>query len=292
MAVEERDPHTGFQTTGHEWNGIKELNTPVPKPVYFFLLVTFLFSVGYWFLMPAWPTGANYTKGLLGSDDRRLVSQSVEQAASDRAVWAERVGREPYAVVLSDAKLMEIVRKSGRTLFGDNCAVCHGTEAKGGQGYPSLIAGTALWGRTPEALAETIRVGINSGHAQSRQSQMLAFGRDGMLPRAEIDKLNAYVRSLSDPAAPGTTPEAIAAGKALFATNCASCHGDDGKGKTDLGAPDLSDQVWIYGGTAQAILNSIWDGRQGHMPAWEGRLSPIERKILALYVADLGRAGK
>lgn len=290
MAVEERDPHTGFLTTGHEWNGIKELNTPVPRPVYFFLIVTFLFAVGYWLLMPAWPGLSGYTRGLLGADDRRNIDASVQQAVLSRADWTKRIESESYAQIQADARLMDVVRQSGRTLFGDNCAVCHGTDAKGGKGYPDLTVTATLFGRTPDALAETIRVGINSGHAEGRQSQMLAFGRDGMLQRAEIDKLTAYVGSLSSPAA--EKPEAVAAGKALFATNCASCHGDDGKGNQELGAPDLTDSTWIYGGDAQSILTSIWDGRQGHMPNWDGRLSPVERKILTLYVADLERARK
>jgi cytochrome c oxidase cbb3-type subunit 3 len=292
VAVEERDPYTGFQTTGHEWNGIKELNTPVPRAVYVFLVAAFLFAVAYWFLMPAWPTGGGYTKGLLGRDDRAAVMQSVQQAELGRQAWTQRIETENSAQILADPKLMEFVRSSGRTLFGDNCAVCHGADGKGGTGYPSLVNGTALWGRTPEALAETIRVGINSGHPESRQSQMLAFGRDGMLQRPDIDKLSAFVRSLSNPSFNGATQDMIAAGRDLFAKNCASCHGEDGKGKADLGAPDLTDASWIYGGEAQSILTSIWDGRQGHMPNWDGRLSPIDRKILALYVADLGKGAK
>jgi len=285
MAVEEQDPHTGFTTTGHEWNGIKELNTPVPRPVYFFLIATFIFSVGYWLLMPAWPTGTDHTKGLLGIDDRGKLAESLKQAALDRAAWTQRIAAEPAAQVQADARLMTIVHQTGHTLFGDNCAVCHGTDAKGGKGFPDLTTSSWLWGGDPATIAETIRVGINSEHPQSRVAQMLAFGRDGMLPRAEIDKVVAYVQSLSGQ--PGVAAATAEAGKAVFATACASCHGDDGKGKTELGAPDLTDKSWIYGGDAQSILATIWDGRQGHMPSWEGRLSEVDRKILALYLADL-----
>ena len=119
---------------------------------------------------------------------------------------------------------------------------------------------------------------------------MMAFGRDQLLKKDEVDNVVAYVRSLSDPAVAKEVPAAkIAAGKAVFAANCVTCHGDDAKGKADLGGPDLTDRVWIYGGDADSISNTVWGGRQGQMPSWEGRLSPLDRKILALYLFDLRR---
>ena len=107
MAVEERDPYTGYMTTGHEWNGIKELNTPVPRPVYFFLIVTALFSVVYWVLMPAWPLGVTYTKGLLGIDQRNIVTESLKQAALERGVWTKRIEAESFKEIQADPRLME-----------------------------------------------------------------------------------------------------------------------------------------------------------------------------------------
>jgi cytochrome c oxidase cbb3-type subunit III len=290
MAVEERDPHSGYLTTGHEWNGIKELNTPVPRAVYFFLIVTALFAVGYWILMPTWPLGVTYTKGLLGIDQRAIVAESLKEASLDRAALVDRIASADDAAVQGDPQLMAFVRHTGRTLFGDNCAACHGRNAQGGKGFPILTTASWLWGGDPATIAETIRVGINSAHPDSRVSQMLAFGRDGMLPRADIDKVVAYVRSLS--AAADAPAEPVADGQAVFAANCASCHGDTGKGKADVGAPDLTDKSWIYGGDLQSIFDSIWSGRQGHMPTWEARLSAVDRKILALYLVDLRGAGQ
>ena len=132
MAVEERDPHSGYMTTGHEWNGIKELNTPVPRPVYFFLIATALFCVVYWVLYPAWPLGVTYTKGLLGIDQRTTVSESLAQAALERSSWSKRIEAEGFKQIQADPRLMENVRQTGRTLFGDNCAPCHGSNAQGG----------------------------------------------------------------------------------------------------------------------------------------------------------------
>ena len=168
MAVDERDPHTGYMTTGHEWNGIKELNTPVPRAVYFFLIVTALFAFVYWVLMPAWPLGLTYTKGLLGIDQRTTVTESLKQAAL-RTRGLDAADRERRAIrpIQADPSLMTIVRQTGRTLFGDNCAACHGFNAKGGKGFPNLTTASWLWGGDPETIAETIRVGINSTHPKT-----------------------------------------------------------------------------------------------------------------------------
>lgn len=288
MAVTERDPHTGYLTTGHEWNGIKELNTPVPRAVYFFLIATALFSLGYWILFPAFPLGSTYTKGLLGVDQRATVNESLQRASLNRKGWTKQIETQDYQTIQADPALMAIVRQTGRTLFGDNCAACHGLHAKGGKGFPNLTTESWLWGGDPEAIAETIRVGINSGHPNSRVAQMLAFGRDNILPRADVENVVSYVQSLSDSAAANQIPqEQLDSGKTIFAANCASCHGEDGKGKSDLGAPDLTDRNWIYGGDPQSIFTTVWHGRQGQMPAWENRLGPLERKILALYLVDL-----
>lgn len=292
MSVEERDPHTGYLTTGHEWNGIKELNSPVPRAVYFFLIITGLFALGYWILMPAWPLGSTYTKGVLGVDQRQIVSDAIKEAALDRATWTSQIEQKSFVDIQADPALMVVVRDTGHRLFGDNCAACHGADAKGNKGFPNLTTSSWLWGGTPENIAETIRVGINSTHAQSRVSQMLAFGRDGMLQRPDIDKVVAYVRSLSDAGLTSDKAMAdkIAGGATVFANNCASCHGPDGKGNPAAGIPNLTDPYWIYGGDEQSIFNTVWGGKQGHMPTWEGRLSEVDRKILTLYLVDLRAA--
>jgi cytochrome c oxidase cbb3-type subunit 3 len=287
MALE-RDPKTGWLTTGHEWNGLTELNTPVPRLVSLFLALAVLFSVGYWVLMPAWPVGTTYTKGLLGLDDRIELTKSVKQATTDRATWTDQIATRSFTEIEAEPRLMTAVRQTGRTLFGDNCAVCHGRDARGGKGFPELRTASWLWGGSPEAIAETIRVGINSAHPESRNSQMPAFGRDQILPRTDIENVVAYVLSLGEPREKPVAGNAEA-GKAVFAANCAVCHGPDAKGKSDVGAPNLTDRFWMYEGDETSIYNTIWGGRQGHMPTWESRLSPVDRTILALYLVDLGK---
>jgi cytochrome c oxidase cbb3-type subunit 3 len=274
-------------TTGHEWNGITELNTRVPRAVYFFLIATALFAIGYWVLMPAFPLGTTYTKGTLGVDQRKTVAESIEAAALDRAVWETRIAKEDFAQIQADPQLMAVVRQTGHTLFGDNCAACHGRDAKGGKGFPNLTTDSWLWGGTPDKIAETIRVGINSTNPDSRTAQMLAFGKEGMLPRGDIENVVAYVRSLSSK--PDAPMEQLAAGQEVFAKNCASCHGEKATGNPDVGAPNLTDPFWIYGGDPATVFDTVWGGRQGHMPTWDGRLTEVDRKILALYLVDLRR---
>jgi cytochrome c oxidase cbb3-type subunit 3 len=288
VAVEERDPHTGYLTTGHEWNGITELNTPVPRAVYFFLITTALFAIVYWVLMPAWPLGVSYTKGLLGLDQRESVSRSLQQAALDRGVWTKRVEAESFDTIRADPALMKVVTEAGRTLFGDNCAACHGRNGQGGKGFPNLTTSAWLWGGDADKILQTISVGVNSAHPDTRSSQMPSFGRDQVLKRADIENVVAFVRSLSGlPKAQGETRETIEAGRAVFAANCASCHGEKGLGSQDLGAPNLTDRVWIYGSDPETVYTTVWGGRQGHMPNWDGRLTPLDRKILTLYLLSL-----
>lgn len=288
MGHEKHDPVTGRMTTGHEWNGIEELDTPVPRVVLFFLAATTLFAIGYWLLMPAWPLGWTYTRGLLGIDQREVVERQVEQAAAARAAWTDRVAALGFDEIAADDTLMRDVRETGHTLFADNCAVCHGVNGTGGPGFPDLTAGAWLWGGDPATIAETIRVGINSTNEDTRVSQMMAFGRDGILTSDQVRNVVAYVRSLSGPAEADHADAArIDAGREVFAANCVACHGDDARGKRDLGAPDLTDGHWIYGGSSQAIYSTVYSGRQGHMPHWGARLSPVDVKILALYVGGL-----
>jgi cytochrome c oxidase cbb3-type subunit 3 len=290
MGVIERDPYTGHGTTGHEWNGIKELNTSVPWPIWAFMIAAVAFSVVWWILMPAWPIGTTYTKGLLGADVRQNVAASLEAAAEQRAVWTQRIEQEDFAAIQADDALMKDVRETGHALFGDNCAACHGTDAGGGPGFPNLRDHAWLWGKTPAAVFKTIQVGVNSPHPDSRVSQMAAWGRDGILDREAILNVVAYVYSLSHPGAEaGASEETLAAGRKVFVTNCAACHGENAKGNVELGAPDLTDDFWLYGGDQQSIYETVYDGRQGQMPTWEKRLTDTERKILTLYVLDLSR---
>jgi cytochrome c oxidase cbb3-type subunit 3 len=285
MAVNERDPLTGHETTGHEWDGIKELNTRVPRAIWWAIGITHVWALIIWILMPAWPMINTYTKGLLGVDQRDRVEEEVRALRLSRQDWVEAIEQQGFDEVRNDPRLMDIVYKTGPVLFADNCSGCHGAEAQGGPGYPSLTDLEWLWGDDDETIMETLRVGINAPHPETRVSQMLAFGRDGILTRDEIRTVADYVMSLSGSSE--VDPVRLAEGAGIFADNCASCHGEDARGLREMGAPDLTDDSWLYGGDGDAIFHTVHDGRQGWMPAWEDRMSLADRKILTIYLREL-----
>ena len=288
MPLGARDPHTGWPTTGHEWNGILELNTPVPRPVWVSLTLAAAFAVVYWVLMPAWPLVTTYTRGILGSDQRVEVRESIQAADVDERAWIARVLAEPAAAVAGDPVLMSSVRQTGATLFADNCSACHGRDGSGGTGFPRLADRIWQWGGTPADIEETLRVGVNALHPETRIGLMQAFGMDGILDRETTLSLVAHVRSLSGLEDTGhRSTEAVELAATAFAENCATCHGDDGRGLRELGAPDLTDGYWLYGSDPGTVFETVWNGRQGWMPSWEGRLSEAERKILTVYVLEL-----
>lgn len=287
MSVKERDPLTGHQITGHEWNGIKELNTRVPRVVWFFIAVTHVWAVFYWILMPAWPIGESATPGLLGLDQQEMVREDLEAAQLARADWKNAIATLPFDEIRADPDLMAHVARSGPALYGDNCAMCHGTEGAGARGFPSLVDDAWLWGGEAETIADILRVGINAEHPQTRNALMLAYGANNLLNDDQIKAVVAYVQSLSGGAS--DAPEAqLSEGETIYAAQCVACHGAEGLGIQAVGAPNLVDDHWIYGGDDASMFETIYAGRQGWMPHWEDRLTLAQRKMLALYVQDLG----
>ena len=285
MSVEERDPLTGHKTTGHEWNGITELNTRVPRAVWWAIGITHVWALIIWILLPSWPLITTYTKGLLGVDQRELVQGEIQAGQRYRAYWEANLAAASLDDIRGEQALMDVVAASAPTLWGDNCAACHGMLGVGGPGFPNLTDDAWLWGGSDEAVLESIRVGINATHPETRVSEMLAFGQLDVLTRDQIRAVAAYVQSLSGLADP--EPGVRAEGQTIFEVNCTSCHGEDATGMNEVGAPNLTDEFWIYGGSDEAIFASIHDGRRGWMPAWEGRLSEAQNKILALYLLDI-----
>ena len=289
----EIDHLSGVETTGHEWDGLKELNNPLPRWWLWTFYVTIIWAIGYWVLFPAWPLLTNeedpskeYTAGILGHSNRAeglaayeaLIAKRMEQGAGLQDATVEDI--------LGDDKLRQFAVAQGAAAFGDNCSACHGTGAAGTTDYPNLVDDDWLWGGTIDAIHETLRFGIRSGHDEERSGEMTAFGRDEILEKEEIETLADYVLSIS-----GQQPKEgadLEAGKVLFEENCTACHGEDAKGLQDLGAPNLTDAIWLYGGDRETIYETIYNGRRGVMPAWETRLDPVTVKSLAVYVHTRG----
>lgn len=281
----EVDNVSGTETTGHEWDGIKELNTPLPRWWLTVFYACIAFAVGYWVLMPAWPTLHGYTHGLLNYSQRREVMAEVHQLQTQRQAEAADLSKVSMTAIVANPKLLQFALAEGRSVFGDNCAPCHGSGAQGARGYPNLNDDDWLWGGTLADIQHTITVGVRSTSPDTRQSQMPAFGRDAILKPAQINDLTEYVVHLSGREADAA---AVARAKPLFETNCAACHGPDGKGNRMFGAPNLTDQVWLYGPKRADIHDQIVNGHGGVMPTWAGRLSPETIKSLAVYVHSLG----
>lgn len=281
----EIDDHSGVETTGHEWDGIKELNTPLPRWWLWVWYACILFSIGYWIAYPAWPGLHGYTKGLLGYSQRQTVSDDIKTARAAQTKFVSAVQNTALADIQKNPELLTFALAGGRIAFLNNCAACHGRNATGSVGFPNLQADRWLWGGKLEDIYKTIKVGIRSTSPDTRQNQMPHFGTDKILTPDQIGDAAQFVLSLS-----GRSDDAAAVtrGKQLFADNCAACHGPEGKGNTELGAPNLSTKIWLYGGRKEDITHSIEIGHGGVMPTWEGRLDDATIKELALYVHSLG----
>ena len=281
------DPVTGTTTTGHVWDGIRELNTPLPRWWLWLFYATILWSVGYWIVYPSWPLLSSYTTGAFRWQSRNAVLSDLEGLKAQRGPLADKLAAASLQEIASDPLLNDFARAQGRPAFAENCAPCHGAGGGGGRGYANLNDDDWIWGGSLEEIAQTIRHGIRSADADSRQgAAMPAFGRDGILKRADVDNVADYVRSLAG--LPVAANANLAAGKKVFADNCVVCHGDAGKGKRELGAPNLSDAIWLYGADKAAIAEGVWNGRGGVMPAWAGRLDDATIKALAIYVHSFG----
>ena len=282
----EIDHATGKSTTGHQWDGIKELNTPLPRWWLLTFYATIIWAIGYWIVYPAWPLITSYTPGLLNYSTRASVRVELANLETIRGEKMVKLAATPLAEIEKDPALLALARARGRAAFGDNCVPCHGTGGAGAKGYPNLNDDDWIWGGKLEQIEKTIQFGARSGNPQAHEGQMLAFGKDGILKPAEIATVANYVRSLS-----GLSTSLgfdAAAGKKIFADNCASCHGEAGKGNQEMGAPNLTDKIWLFGSDEATLIETISNGRAGVMPAWAGRLDPATIKALAVYVHSLG----
>ncbi|TNE42097.1 MAG: cytochrome-c oxidase, cbb3-type subunit III [Alphaproteobacteria bacterium] len=284
------DEISGVETTGHSWDGIEELNTPLPKWWVWTLMATVVWSLGYVVLMPAIPfpggDGWSYTKGLLGYSQREIVTRQVEANEAALDVYRDQIAALPIEDVQNNDELFQVALASGRSLFGDNCAPCHGSGAQGAVGFPNLNDDDWLWGGTLEDIQVTITHGIRwEADDETRINDMPAFIKDELLSSEEARAVVEFVLQLSEQ----DHDAALAAeGETIFADQCAMCHGEGGEGVAMMGAPNLTDAIWLFGGDRETIMESVALGRRGQMPAWAGRLSEGDIKELAIYVHSLG----
>lgn len=280
------DQPTGTETVGHEWDGIEELNTPLPRWWLWSFYATIVWGLAYTIVYPAWPLVSQATAGVLGWSSRGQLEQQLAVEQAKRAPVVQAITATPIEQFEGNPELMKAAVEGGGAAFRQNCVQCHGSGAAGSKGYPNLNDDEWLWGGDIKAIQYSIEHGVrNPGHDQTRMSQMPAFGRDGLLQPAEIDDVTTYVRTISRQRPADASAKR---GRALFQTNCAACHGADAKGNREFGAPDLTDAIWLYGGDEESVRKSIHDARFGVMPRWGEKLDPATIKMLAAYVHSLG----
>jgi len=284
------DEATGQYTTGHSWDGIEELNTPMPRWWLGIFYASIIIGVIYAILMPAIPLVDGYTKGLLGKSDRTAVANEMAALKESRSEFAGRIADANLETIQADPDLFRFAMAAGESAFGDNCATCHGAGGQGFKGYPNLNDDVWLWGGTFEEIRHTLEVGIRAAHEETRTNLMSGYGKDGFLTRADINDVVDYILSLQahEDEEHKVSLEAAARGREHFEVNCVSCHGQNAQGDQSQGAPNLVDREWLYGGTPEEIFETIWSGRQGVMPNWNERLDPATITALAVYVHGLG----
>lgn len=277
----EIDKISGVETTGHEWDGLKELNNPLPRWWVWVWLVTIVYSIWYVVVYPMWPT-------IGGSKDYtqyKELAQSQGEILARQKAYLDRFKGATLHDIMQDPELYAFALAGGKAAFKENCATCHGTGAEGNLGYPNLNDDDWLWGGSLEAIHTTITGGVRDTlHSDdTRQSQMPAFGKDGILQREDISTLADFVHNLHK-----GEMDKKSKGYKLFQENCASCHGETGHGGRLVGAPNLADNIWLYGGTREEIFQSIYNPHAGMMPSWKKRLDKNTIKQLTVYVHQLG----
>lgn len=281
----EIDELTGQETTGHEWDGIKELNSPLPRWWLWTFYICIVWAVAYWVAMPAIPLVSGYTKGVLGYSQRDKVQEQISEAFAAQGSYRTRIEEASLAEIQDVPELFEFAMAGGKSAFAVNCSQCHGAGGAGAPGFPNLNDDAWIWGGSVDQIYETIRVGIRSGHDDTRFNEMPAFLKAQLLERPQVDAVVEYVLQQSGQEHDAT---AAAAGREVFVEQCAACHKENGRGDPELGTPNLVDAIWLYGGSREDIWNTVANARNGVMPNWDDKLDPIVRKQLAIYVHALG----
>jgi len=288
----ERDEVTGVDTTGHEWDGLKELNNPAPRWWLWVFFITVIWSIGYWFVYPAWPTltGEGFRGGTVGTAQQTQYEElkaAQQEILSRKANYLEAFRQASMEEVTQDPELYAFALAGGKSAFKDNCATCHGTGGAGGPGYPNLNDDDWLWGGTLQSIHQTLLYGIRAEHPDTRATYMPAYG--DMLSNKELSAVAEYVLALGPEQGRELDRALIDQGGEIYFEQCAACHRPKGQGDPEVGAPALADAIWLKSeGSKEAIIAQLREPKHGVMPFWEGRLSDDTIRQLALYVHSLG----
>lgn len=273
-------------TTGHSWDGIEEFNNPLPRWWLWTFYITIVWAIGYTIAYPAWPLINGATPGILGASTRADVAAEIKRFADANAPIEAKLVATDLTAISADPALASFAVNAGKAVFATWCSQCHGSGASGAVGYPNLLDNDWLWGGDIEAIHTTVTHGVRTEEdLDARYSEMPKFGIDELLDATQIGDVVQYVLKFSGQAHDAAKAEA---GAVVFADNCAACHMEDGTGSRDLGAPNLTDAIWLYGGNENALTQTVTNARFGVMPAWVTRLSDAEIRAVAVYVHGLG----
>jgi cytochrome c oxidase cbb3-type subunit III len=282
----EVDELSGIDTTGHEWDGIKELNNPLPRWWLWTLYGTIAWAAVYTIFYPAWPGLSSATKGIWEWSSRADLRTELSSVEQDRQAINDKIASMDINTILQDQEVRGFAVSAGSSMFKVYCSQCHGSGAQGGPGYPNLNDDSWLWGGKPEQIQQTIAHGIrDASNAETRDSLMPAFGKDGILTSGQITQVANYVLKIAGLEHDAT---AITAGAQLFTDNCVSCHGEKGEGNNEFGAPQLNDAIWLNGSDLTDIAAQVQQPKHGMMPSWQARLGESRVKQLTAYVLSLG----
>jgi cytochrome c oxidase cbb3-type subunit III len=281
----EKELYQGKPTTGHEWDGIQELDTPLPKWWVYVLYASIAWAIVYFILYPSWPGITGYYRGLLGWDSRTEVAAKIGEAKQAQSRYLDRIRAMSADEIRREPDLFNFALAGGKAAFADNCAPCHAAGGAGRTGFPSLADDVWIWGGKLADIEKTIRFGIRSGNDSGRAGLMPNFGVDKVLKGPEIDDVAEYVLAYT-----GRSRDKASAdrGGKVFAENCVACHGEKGAGNLELGAPPLNTRIFLYGGNKADVVRQVTKPQHGVMPAWAGRLDDETIKMLTLYVHALG----
>jgi cytochrome c oxidase cbb3-type subunit 3 len=284
MSKRKTDEVTGVETTGHSWDGIEELNNPLPRWWLWTLYLCIIWAIGYTIAYPAWPMISGATQGVMGWSTRANVAAEITEHEAANAALVEQLVAADMPALPQNPDLNRYAIARGKAVFGANCSQCHGSGAAGAKGYPNLLDDDWLWGGDIDAITFTVRHGIrNNLDDDARYSAMPAF--EDMLEPADIDAVVEHVVSLSSSEFDAALAEQ---GAVVFADNCASCHGDAGLGSREMGAPNLADAIWLYGGDRATLHTTVEKARFGVMPPWGPRLKEADIRAVSAYVHSLG----
>jgi cytochrome c oxidase cbb3-type subunit III len=269
-------------TTGHKWDdNIEEYNTPAPRWWLITWLITIIWSLIYFLFFPTLPN-EDLEKSKKWTSYSQLEKE-LNKADEDKRKYLDFIKESSLEEIKNNPKIFKFAISGGKSLFKENCAACHGTGAQGGNGFPNLNDDDWLWGGSLADIYQTIQYGIRSKHPKTRNNNMPKFGLDEILTMDEIEEVTNYVLSLSN-----KNIEYNSKGKEIFHNQCSVCHGKNAKGNQELGAPNLTDAIWLYGKEKEDIIKTIYYSRNGVMTAWIDRLSDEQIKQLTIYTHSLG----